>query len=83
MEHENKCTIENERITVAKNIAETGNTIQEALIIVDKLRVGLFADESMKCERPNPKCLSHDVEINLFGAESLLASLRELADRLI
>ena len=71
-----------ERYTLAKRVDATGGMLAEALKITNQINITLFGDENEDCERPIPKTLEHDMEINENGMRSLLAMLVRLRDRL-
>ena len=49
---------------------------------MSNIGVNMFGDAAIEGERPEAKCLEHEMELNVIAMENLLCGLKYLADRM-
>ena len=70
------------RDTLAEKSKRMGYLLEEARILMSDIGVNMFGDAAIEGERPEAKCLEHEMELNVLAMENLLGGLKYLADRM-
>ena len=70
------------RDTISEKAKKIGKCLEEARIVMSNIGVNMFGDAAIEGERPEAKCLEHEMELNVIAMENLLGGLKYLADRM-
>lgn len=70
------------RDTIVEKAKRIGKCLEEAGIVMSNIGINMFGDAAIEGERPEAKCLEHEMDLNVIAMENLLGSLKYLADRL-
>ena len=70
------------RDTISEKAKRIGKCLEEARIVMSNIGVNMFGDAAIEGERPEAKCLEHEMELNVIAMENLLGGLKYLADRM-